>query len=800
MISNYIKIGIRNILKHKLFSFITIIGMAISIASCLLVSIFVWGELSFDQYHPDAERTYRIYNVREETGGLTHNLAIVPPAFAPRLQADYPEVESTLRIMDTYGSKAFEIDGEKYKESSGIYAEPSILDMLTIKLIEGNPNDALAEPNAVVLSESLAKKYFGDRSAVGESLKISDIDFKVTGVYAELPPNFHLKVNFILSFESLKSLVPKERFESWIWQQFFTYVKLKPGASASQFESKLDEFAKKYGHPVTQEAGFVYTPKLQNVRDIHLFSSNLEWDISQRGNAQSVYVLGGTALFILIIASLNFVNLSTARSIKRMKEVGIRKVSGALRAQLIGQFISESILITGIGLIIAIAITQISFPFLNEFTGKSMASPFNFEFTVALIGFAIILGVLAGSYPAFQLSRFRPAAVLYNRSESGNESGWYRNVLIVLQFMFSFFLITGSMIIFSQNELLHNKDLGFNQDQLMIMALNKRGQNLESFKQEFLKNPGVTSVTIGYGLPGDIVAGDGIKDPITGKNLPANMFCIDFDYIKTMGMKIVAGRDFSNEFSTDIQRGFILNETAVKNYGFGTPEEAIGHPVEWEMWDGPDSVKRGEVIGVVKDFHFKSLREQLAPVVMHIYPQASYTITLRVKSDDITSTIAGAKETYESLMPGTPFSYKFLDENFEVMYKTEEKLSTLFSLFTTIAIIVACMGLFGLVEYSVNLRLREIGIRKVFGASLNSLILLLTKKYFILILIAFVLIIPVSYYASDEWLSSFAYRISISPFIYIKACALIFTITVLTVAYQSIKAALTNPAATLKTN
>lgn len=801
MLSNYLKIGLRNLLKHKLFSTITVSGMAISLASCLLIFIYVWDELSYDRFYPDAERTYRVYTIRTGNDGVTNYLPIVPPTFGPTLENDYPEVISTLRIMDTYGSQLFEIKGEKIKESKGVYAEQTIFDMLAVQLLKGDPLSALSKPKSVILSESMAKKYFTDTNPVGELITISGDEFQITGVFEELPVHSHLELNYIMSFETLREFISAERLKSWRWQQFFTYVKLQSAASAEQFEAKLEDFAKKYGHPITEPIGFIYTPHIQDIKDIHLYSSNFEWEMAKRGNGQSIFVLAGTALFILVIACLNFINLSTARSIKRMKEVGIRKVAGAVRSQLIIQFISESVIITSLGLLLAIAITQIAFPYLNQFTGKSIPSPFDFKFILELSGFAVVLGLLSGSFPAFQLSRFRPAAIIYNRSGSRKETGFYRNALVVLQFIFSFFLIIGSMIVLSQNDLLHNKDLGFNKDQLLVMSLNSAARkNFEAVKQEFLQNPNVISATAGFGLPGDIVSGDGIIDPTIKQELPANMFCIDYDYVKTLDLKIVAGRDFSKDFGTDGRRGFLLNETAVKAYGFGTPEEAIGHPLEWDMWQEweGDTIKRGEVIGVVKDFHFKSLRDQLSPVVLHIYPPSYYTLTLKIKPEDMASTIAYCKSTYEKLMPESIFSYKFLDENFEKMYKSEEKLSSLFTIFSAIAILVACMGLFGLVEYSVNQRIREIGIRKVFGASLNSLLILLTQKYFLLILIAFALVIPLTYMAADEWLSSFAYRINVSPWIYAKACLIIMAITVSTVSFHSIKAALTNPTNTLR--
>lgn len=799
MLINYLKISLRTITKHKLFAIITIAGMSLSLASCLLIGLFVWDELSFDQYHPDGNRTFRIYNERSGNDGVTTYLPIVPPTFAPTLERDYPEVESTLRMMNIYGSKLFELENEKVKESGGVYAENTFFDMLTVSAIHGDPKSALEKPNSIALSKSLSEKYFGNTNPVGKNITLSGDELLVTGVFEDFPVNSHLQINYAISFTTLSQFIPKERLESWIWQQFYTYVKFKPGTNVLAFESKLVDFVKEYAYATIEPAGFTYLPHLQNIEDIHLHSSSFEWEIAQRGNAQSVYVLSAAALFILVIASLNFVNLSTARSLKRMKEVGIRKAAGAVRKQLIFQFTSESITITLIGLLIAIAIAQIGLPYLNDFAGKSMTSPFNLPFIGGLLLFSLVLGGLAGSYPAFQLSRFRPASVLYNRSGASAEGSFYRNVLVVLQFMFSFFLIIGSMVVLAQNDLLHNKDLGFNKEQLMVMALSQSNKNeLETIRQEFTSIPSVEQATIGYGLPGDIIAGDGIIDPLTDKSLPANLFCVDYDYIKTLGMQVVAGRDFSQEFTSDLQRAFIINETAVKTYGFGTPEEAIGHPIHWEEWIG-DSIKRGEVVGVVKDFHFKSLREQMSPVVMHIYPQVFYTLTLRVKGDNLPATIAQTRSTYENLITDQPFSYKFLDENFDTMYKSEEKLSGLFSLFTGLAIVVACMGLFGLVEFSVNQRIREIGIRKVFGASVNSLLVLLTRKYFVLIVIAFVVVIPVSYYAAQLWLSTFAYRIELSPWIYLQACALVVAITIVTVSFQSVKAALTNPATTLRT-
>jgi putative ABC transport system permease protein len=798
MLFNYFKIAFRNLAKNRLFSIINISGMAISLASCFLIALFVWDEWRFDNFHPDGDRTFRVYNIRNGDDGATNFLPIVPLTFGPYMQKDFPEVESTLRLLDTYGEQLFDVGGKRVLYKDGIYAEPSVFEMLSIYVVEGDARTALTQPNKVALSQGLSKKLFGDGHALGQVIKIGSEDYEVTAIYKDTGRHFHLKPSYLISFSTISKNWTPQRFENWVWQQFFTYLKLKPGTDAKAFEAKLLPFVEKYAYPKIKPEGFTYVPHLQNIRDIHLHSSNFEWEIALRGNAQTVYILSLTGVFLLVIACLNFINLSTARAIRRMKEVGVRKVVGALRSQLIWQFISESVVITLIGLGAAIVMAELTLPYLNAFAEKDLILPYSPLFTGAVVLFCIIIGIIAGSYPAFHLSRFRPAMVLYNKNTSSGNTALFRQGLVVLQFMFSFFLIMGSIVVLTQNDLLRNMDMGFKKDQLVMIPLrSKQLKQYETTKREFSNHPNIISATVGYGIPGDIIAGDGVIDPTIHKNLPTNMFCIDQDFITTMGMKVIAGRDFSKEFSTDSTEGFIINETAVRTFGFESPEKAIGHPLDWQMW-GKDSIKHGRVIGVVKDFHFKSLREQLTPVVMHIYPQAFWKLTLRIEPREVTSTLAFLKSTYERLDPEWPFTYKFVDENYDSMYKAEQKLSRLFTIFTGLAIGVACLGLFGLVEYSVNQRAKEISIRKVFGASANSLLLLLTKKYFILVVVAFIIVIPLSYYTAQQWLSNFAFHIQISPFMYLEACGLVLLITSFTVSFQSLRAAWANPAHTLR--
>jgi putative ABC transport system permease protein len=801
MLTNYLKIAFRNLMKNKLFSFINIFGMSISLTSVFIIALFVSDELKYDKHIADADRKFRFYNSRSSDNGETGNLAVLPYPLATYIQKDLPEVESTLRIMSTFGDNLFEANGKQLQESNGIFAETEITDMLSLKFIEGNPQTAFDKPNFVVLNQTTARKYFGNASALNQPIKISKTDYTVSGVIEDLPSTSHLRAGYMLSFPSLTKNWAPVRYENWINQQYITYVKLKPGTDAKAFESKVNELIDKYSDPQTKPQGFVHEPHLQNIKDIHLSSTDFQWDVAVVGNAQTVYILSITAFLILIIACLNFINLSTARSLKRMKEVGVRKVVGALKSQLILQFVMESVIITCLALFIAVTVTAASLPSLNSFAEKSISDPFTLTTLGLLIVSAIVLGFIAGSYPAFHLSTFRPATILSHKGGTGGNSNveFLRKGLVVVQFAFSFFLIISAMIVLSQNDYLKNKDLGFQKDQLLVLQLsNAQRQNILALKNEYSNHPNILSSTLSYGLPGDIVAGDGITDVATGKPWGASMIIADEDYISTFGMQIVAGRTFSKDAASDITNAFVLNEEAVRAFGYETPSDALGKKVDWQIW-GTDSVKHGEVIGVVKDFHIRNFREKIAPLVIHIAPQYFFTLTLKVKQENIPNTIAHLESTWKKADNEWPFNYKFIDENFDKMYKNEEKLSALLSAFTFLAILIACMGLFGLVEYSVNQRAKEISIRKIFGAATPSLLILLTKQYFVLIAVAFIVVIPLSYYTSMQWLEGFVYHIQIDPIIFIKAALIVVAITVVTVLFQSLRAATGNPAKVLRT-
>ena len=801
MLKNYLNIGIRNLLKNKLFSSINIAGMAISIATLLIITLFVADELKFDRHINDAPLKFRVFNEYFLEDGSTRKGAMIPPPIGPTLVEEYPEVEYASRFLNFNYNVLFQAGGKKLTELKGGYADPTIFDMFSLKVTEGDRKTALKELYGVAINKTLAKKYFNGEPALGQAIELFDTTYTVTAVFEDFPAHSHLQLNYFLSLDGF-ALENPDRMKRWGWSQFHTYVKLKSEGDAAKLEAKLEDFAKRHAWETTKKNGNYYIPHLMPVTDVHLKAYDHLWDIAVRGNVQTVYILSATAIFILLIAILNFINLSTARAVNRVKEVGVRKVMGAFRRQLIFQFISESIIIALIALVIGCVITELTLPWVNSFAEKSIPTAIfmNPVLLLSLFGMAVIIGIAAGTYPAFYISRYKPAQILSNR-EFGRNSGkaLFRQGLVVLQFVLSFVLITASLVVSDQHTFMRTKDMGFDKDNLVV--INVRGdmdRNPEATKNSFLNHPNVIHATIGYGLPGEAFAGDGIKDKATDKTIPISMLTTDHDYIKTLGLKIIAGRDFSRDFPSDEKNAFILSETAAKILGHTDPKQALGHELSWGRWDAPDSLKEGKVIGVVKDIHLNSLQSNISPVVLHIYPLVKATLTLRIKGGDIPATIAHLESTWKQFNTDWPFEYKFLDENFDKLYKAEQKLAALFSFFTGFTILVACLGLFGLVVYSTSQKYKEISIRKVLGASETSLVVKLGKTYVILIAIAFIIAIPFSYFAAEAWLQKFAYHIDLTPGLFVKAALSILVISVVTVGIQSAKAARTNPADALK--
>jgi putative ABC transport system permease protein len=800
MLRNYLVIGLRNLLKNKLFSVINVSGMAISAACFLIIGLFVIDELKYDKHIEDVSLKYRVFNEHFNDDGSVRQGAMVPPAIAPTLKTDYPEVDYTFRYLNLNGKLLFQVGDTKATEEGGGYGEPTMFDMFSLRLVEGDRATILTQPHTIALSQTLARKYFGDQPALGKTMRIGTEDATVAGVYEDFSAHSHLHINFVMRLEDLREALGK-RMQSWGWNQFHTYISLKPGSDGAALENKLPAFAERHAWPVTKPDGGYYIPHLMAVDKIHLHASNQQWDIADRGNSQTVYILSATAIFILVIAILNFINLSTSRAMNRMKEVGVRKSIGALRTQLVKQFMSESVIVAMISLLIGVILVQLTLPSLNSFTEKNIPLTvfLNPITALGIIGFALAIGIAAGAYPALYISSFKPSQILSGKQSTRSGKNILRKSLVVVQFILSFFMIIAAIVVSDQLQYMQTKDMGFDKDNVLVIPM--RGavsQNTDAAKNELINHPNVISGSLGYGLPGQAYAGDAFTDAETGKEWHINLLTVDHDYVKTLGLTILAGRDFSKDRPSDEHDAFIISEAGAKMLGHTDVSKALGHKILWNKWDDSNTQKEGTIVGVIKDLHLNSLHQSVTPVLLQIWPDAYNTLSLRVKGEDIPGTIAHLESTWKKLESSWPFEYKFLDSNFDKLYKSETKLATLFTFFTGFAIFVACLGLFGLVVYSTTQRFKEISIRKVLGAKESQLIVELGKTYVLLICIAFVIAIPFSYYAADQWLQSFPYRTEVTALLFVKAAIGIIVISMITVGIQSLKAARTNPVNALK--
>ncbi|MDO1447921.1 ABC transporter permease [Rhodocytophaga aerolata] len=806
MIRNYFKIAYRNLIRHKSFSFLNILGLTLGLTACLLIALFVRDEKSFDTFIPEGDRIYRIYLQVTNNEG-TNNSAGTPPRFATTLPQEFPEVEKALRLLKLQSKDLFEAGDKKIYEEGGIAVDSTFFDFFPLSFAYGTTTGIFDDPTSIIISKEMAERYFGKENPIGKQISRNKTPFQVKGVF-ENNPKFHLQLTYILPLRITG--IPQERMQSWGWQQFNTYVKLKPNATISSLETKFQDYIRENVHPILKESSFTYLPRFQPLHNVHLYSSDFKFDnLAVRGNITYVNALTIIALFILLIACFNFVNLATAKSLQRAKEVGVRKTVGATRKQLIIQYISETVLLAFISMSISVILTFLIVPWLNRFTEKQIT--FDLFTNPLLLPLLLILtigvGVLAGFYPALVLSGFQPVKVLKGAGMADSKPGqipWLRHSLVVVQFSLSVLLIVSAMVVIRQVNYLHNKDLGINKEQILFFPM--RGDNMfnnyETFKNELLKSSTVSSVSIGYGFPGDMVAGDNIITSKEGKRVSqrAIQLMVDHDYVKTLDIQLIAGRDFSKQMSTDKDAAYIINETAVRELGFGTPDNALGKTLWWEVWgaENSDSLKQGQVIGVVKDFHYNSLYDKVETTVLQIFPDAYWKVAVKLKTAQMATALPHVQAVWNKFSPDYPIEYRFLDESFEQMYKAEDKLKSLLWIFTCITVFVACLGLFGLAAYAAERRKKEIGIRKVLGASVESLVLLLSKEFVKLVAVALLLATPLAWYAMDNWLQDFAYRIDLDWWIFALAGVLALLIALLTVSFQSIKAALMNPVKSLR--
>ena len=821
MISNYLRTTFRNLRKHRFFTFINIMGLSIGIAAFLVIMIFVVHEFSYDKFHAKGDRIFRV-NTEIKFGSNHFHVATGYPVLPELLRESYPEIENTVRIRDWGRRYVRNVNSQDKTREDVVWADSTFFEIFSIPVLQGNARTALHDPNTVAISREMAEKYFPNGNALDQTLIIDEnSNYKVTAIYEDIPINSHFHFDVIRSIHNADDIKSVTLIGG---SDCHVYLLLRDYADAKALELKFPDFVVKHVGPQIEAAvggndptlekfkssGNKWEYTLTGIEDIHL-RSGLQGEFETNGNITYVYLFSAIATFILIIACINFMNLATARSANRAKEVGVRKVMGSQRGQLIQQFLSESFILTFFSFLISIGIAYLFLPVFNGLADKKLGLPFDeIWFYVLLIIACLLVALLAGLYPAFFLSAFKPATVLKGKLAKGAKSGFVRSGLVVFQFVVSIFLIIATITINRQLNFIQKRNLGFEKNQLVIVkeAYNL-GNSLQPFKDEVLRNSFIMSGTVSGYVPvdGGWRSGDtfwkGETPPTQAAiNDMVNMqkWRVDLDYLKTYQMKLKSGRAFSEEFPSD-STAIILNETASARFKFnGDP---IGEKVSnfgGNLEDGspdPNSIETYTIIGIVEDFHFESLKKNISPLAFFL-DQSSGSITFRFEAANTADVISTLEATWKKLSPDNAFQYSFLDEDFGRMYSAEQRLGKIFELFAILAIVIACLGLFALTAFTAEQRTKEIGIRKTLGASISSIILLLSKDFSKLVLVAFILAVPASWYAINQWLESYAYKTEIGVPVYLLAGGLTLLISFSTMSYQSIRAARGNPVESLR--
>jgi len=798
MFKNYMKITLRNLQRYKGYFFINISGLIVGMVVCILIFLYVQDELSFDKFNKKADRIYRIIN----RGKIQNNLMEVPLVsgpWGPAMVDEFPEVLNAVRFKVPESRWTIRYEDNKFFEKGFYFADPSILEVFDIELLAGTPPDALNAPYSVIITEEIAQKYFGKEDPIGKIIS-ADIwlNLRITGIMKKHPSASHMDFNFLANFETLLEAkeppgkLPYSDLSRWENFQCHTYLLLDQNADSKALEEKMPAFLKKHLKRLTGIPGVEFNPYLQKLTDIHL-KSHLQGEIGPNSDESSIYIFSVVAVFILIIASINFMNLSTARSIKRAKEVGLRKVVGATRLQLTRQFIIEAIVITLFAILIAGGSLFLLLPEFNSITGKniSLSGIANIKMLSIMFCLTIIVGLFSGSYPAFLLSAFRPVEVLSGKLKSGNSGALLRKFFVVVQFVISVFLIIALSVIYNQMNFLKNKRLGFNKEHIIAVPLSDYfvRENYESYKNSLLADNSIKKVSAASSIPGGVfnlglfwTAGSNFSEA-----KKVQLLSIDYDFIETFDIELLEGRDFSNEFQGDMKKAFLLNEEAVQLFGFDSPIDKILFPF------------RKRVTGVLKNYHFKSLHQRIEPFVLELNTPDNYRwVFIKISGENIPQSIDFAEKEWKKVNPNHPFEYTFVDENYDQLYRTEMKLSRLFSFFTGIALFIACLGLFGLSSFTAEQKTKEIGIRKVLGASVKGIIYLLINKFIGLVLLANFIAWPIAYYAVNKWLQNFAYKTDLRLSVFILSGFLALIIAVVTISFQTFKAARANPVKSLR--
>lgn len=801
MIKNYLLTAWRNLIRNKAFSLINILGLSIGISVCFVIMLFVKDELSFDRYNEKSDRMYRIIFTASINGGKISESVVMPPV-AAALRNDFPEVEQVTRIR-TEGQPKVVYNNKIFKEGRLALVDTNFFSVFTIPLIKGNAHGVLQEANAVVLTQEMATKYFGNEEAVGKLITINEQPCKVTGIIGKVPDNSHFHFDLFVSLQGVDdALAP-----TWMASNYYTYLVLKNGYDYKKLEAKFPGMVKKYMGPQIQQAmglsleqfrskgnhlGF----KLQPLTYIHLHPETTS-EIEGGGDLQYVYIFGAVAVFMLLIACINFINLSTAGASKRAKEVGVRKVMGSGKAGIIQQFLLESLLITGIAIVISGFLVQLSLPVFNEISGKQLSMSFGLERIGGILVLGLLVALLAGIYPAFFLSSFNPITTLKGKLSASTKTYGLRSSLVVFQFFVAVCLIMGTITVYRQMQFIQHMKLGYDKDQLIVMPHAwVLGDKIKILRDKLLSDPRIADVTLSDYRPAGWSANNNALAYPAGKENEAMKtleYHVDERYIPTLGIGMAKGRNFSPSLATD-SFSMIINETAAKAFGFG--DNAIGQRIIRQNSHRGNDVSF-TVIGVVKDFHFKSLHEAITPLLMVLDP--GYGVIIKTKTKDVAGLTASMQKHWASFDSGEPFIYEFMDDLYNKTYAAEQKTGRILNIFAVLTILVACLGLFGLITYTAEQRSREIGIRKVLGATVGQVTGMLSKEFLKLVLIACAIAFPLSWWLMSQWLQDFAYRTDISWWTFAVAGIMILMIALLTVGFKAVRAALANPVKSLRT-
>ncbi len=806
MLGNYIKMAFRGIIKSKFYSMLNILGLAIGFAAFIFIFMYVSSEISFDRYHEKADRIHRIesdFNI----SGKHDQFAIVPVPMGPALKLEYPEVESFCRFNDV-GNTLFKYGDKEFYEQHFYFVDSTLFDIFSYNLLQGDPKTCLVEPFSIVISETVKEKYFGDANPMGELIGTgSGRRYKVTGILEDVPENSHLWFDGLLSGTTLANIVGEEEFNSMEPGRFwnigvFTFLLIRENAEMQNIHDKFGGFYEKYMKPVGDSFNASFELLSTPLTETH-FSGSLSADLP-KGNMAYIYIFSAVAIFILLIAAINYMNMATARSARRAREVGIRKVSGAFKKQLITQFLSESVLLAVIGLLIGIALVYFLIPDFNNLSGKELSFSIFTDpgFLITIIGTTLFIGLLSGSYPAFYLSSFRPVSVLKGGNKGGGQKGGsLRKVLVVFQFAIAIAMIIATVVVSNQLTFLKNKDMGFQKEHMLVLELQDSAfrSKAETYKKELLKNSNIQAVTNSTGIPGNNSWIQVVKMEKDTAMIDDAMILtlVDYDYIDTYGIELIRGRNFDRNMGTDPEEAVIVNQTTVDQYGWG--DDALGKRIRWGFDLEGNGGRTLKVIGVVKDYHFNSLHNKVEPIMMFMADFNKYYLSVKINPEIFGETIQYVEDKWNEMGAKRPFDYQMLEDTWGGMYEAEQKLGTIFTIATLLTIFIALLGLLGLSSFIAEQKTKEIGIRKVMGATIGNILGLLYREFVVLIIIAFVLAIPVAFWQLSEWLqSSFVYHINISVASVILAGLAALVISMVTISFHTLKAGLGNPVDAIK--